>query len=183
MKKNNFIKRALVALTFAVAVAVMVPAAGSVEAQAAKKVTANKKYKKAPTVKTGTTTVTSKKSSQNVGKYVKFKAPKTGTYKFTVSSFSPADEINCGYFCFYNDPAKYDRLRDLKTEGGRASSFHIASKKFMNGFKHGNTKKADRYATSRSATMKLTKGQVVYMYLYYTTANKYTYKLKIKRTK
>lgn len=183
MKKNNFIKKALVALTFAVAVAVMVPAAGSVEAQAAKKVTANAQYQKAPTVKTGTTTVTSKKNKVSTAKWVKFKAPKTGTYKFTVSNFKPADETNCGHFNFYTNPASYDRLENLKTEGGRNDNFSIASKKFMAYYKPGDTKKKDRYRTSRSVTINMTKGQVVYMRLYYTTGDKYTYSLNIKKTK
>lgn len=183
MKKNNFIKQALVALTFAVAVAVMIPAAGSVEAQAARKATGNAKYQKAPTVKTGTTIVTSKKAKTSTAKWVKFKAPKTGTYKFTVSDFSPADVINCGHFVFYTNPASYDRLTNLKTEGGRNDSFSIASKRFMNNYRPGTVKKKDRYRTSRSATIKMTKGQVVYMRLFYTTGDKYTYKLKIKKTK
>jgi len=183
MKKNNFIKKALVALTFAVAVAVMVPAAGSVEAQAAKKVTANAKYQKAPSVKTGTTTVTSKKNKLSTAKWVKFKAPKTGTYKFTVSNFKPADVINCGHFDFYANPAKYEKLSNLKTEGGRTSSFHIASKKFMQHYRPGDTTKKDRYRSSRSATINMTQGQVVYMRLYYTTGDKYTYTLNIKKTK
>lgn len=184
MKKNNFIKRALVALTLAVAVAVMVPAAGSVEAQAAaKKITGNKNWKKAPSVKVGTTTVTSKKAKTNTAKWVKFTATKKGTYKFTVSSFNPADQINCGTFTFYTNPAKYETLRNLKTEGGRTDRFYIASKKFMQHYKPGKTAKKDRYRSSRTVTINMTKGQTVYMRLYYTTANKYTYSLKIKKTK
>lgn len=183
MKKNNFIKQALVALTFAVAVAVMVPAAGSVEAQAARKATAQKNWKKAPAVKTGTTTVTSKKAKTSTAKWVKFKAPKKGTYKFTVSNFKPSDEINCGSFTFYTDPAKYDTLTNLKTQGGRTSNFHIASKKFMQYYKPGNTAKKNRYRSSRTVTINMTKGQTVYMRLYYTTATKYTYSLNIKKTK
>ncbi len=84
MKKNNFIKQALVALTFAVAVAVMVPAAGSVEAQAAKKITAKANYKKAPSAQLKKSYKVVSKSK--TGTYVKFTAPKAGKYVVTISN-------------------------------------------------------------------------------------------------
>lgn len=191
MKKNNFIKRALVALTFAVAVAVMVPAAGSVEAQAAKKVTAQKTFKKAKSVKTGTTTVTVKKRPANTNyndAYVKFKAPKAGKYVFTVSSLklkgqNPATSTTCGFFYLgkLSSSGKYIDIQKLKTAGGKTTYMQIGTKTMYEYSVRNKLKKIDQYLTSRSATISLKKGETVYLNIICTTSQQYTYKLKVKR--
>ena len=181
MKKNNFIKQTLVALTFAVAVAVMVPAAGSVDAQAAKKVTSNKIPSKAPSVKTGTTTVISKKTPTSIAKWLQFKAPKAGTYKITASNFKPANESSLGGFSIYSKKTG-SSFSDLKTQGGRNRRFSICSKAYYQAHKQTEPKN-ERYLTSRYAIIKLKKGEAIYIRMFYTNNERYTYSLKIQKIK
>lgn len=191
MKKNNFIKRALVAAAFALAVAVLVPATGSVEAQAAKKVTAQKNWKKAPTVKTGTTVVTVKKKPKNLDAlytYVKFKAPKKGTYTFTVSSIKikgekPANSIACGDFIIQKPSAdkKYLNSQKVKTEGGKTAFLAIGTKEMYEFSKSEGEKKVNQFLTKRTGTLKLKKRETVYIMFYLISDKQYTYNLKIKK--
>ena len=183
MKKNNFIKQALVALTFAVAVAVMVPAAGSVETQAAKKVTANKKQAKAPKVKVGTTTVKVNLKA-HTNSYVKFSAPKAGKYTFTFSSLKGKEDFALGYLGIYKKINNYYSAQTLKTKYGKALFPNIASKYAMKTsiIKSSNqqTKKALRYYASQTVTMYLKKGENVWIMMA-TSSKQSSYKLKIKR--
>lgn len=190
MKKTNFIKHALVAATFALAVAVFAPATGSVDAQAAaKKVTAGTSFYKAKTVKSGTTTVTVKKCSKKQfhDSYVKYIAPKTGYYVFTLSDFKTkgvkaSKDVATGYFSLYkNDGYGRDRQK-VKTEGGKASFLSICTKaaakdsfyKMLNA----ESKKADRHFVKRSATIKLKKGQTVWIHVFYTNYKQFSYKIR-----
>lgn len=186
--KKSFIKRSLVALTFALAVAVMIPAAGSVEAQAAKKVTTQKNYKKAKAVKTGTTVVTVKKRSRKnyyQDNYVKFKAPKTGTYVFTVSSFKEngkkSDFSGCGGLTISKLSNNYPMALDVKTQGGKTRYLNVGTKQMYQFSVKNGEKKVDQYLTKRTATLKLKKGETVYLDMFFTTSKMYTYQLNIKR--
>lgn len=183
MKKNNFIKRALVALTFAVAVAVMIPAAGSVEAQAAKKVTANKKQSKAPKVKIGTTKVNIKLKSYTQA-YVKFSAPKTGKYTFTFSDLKGKEDFTLGYFGIQKKRGNNYFYENLSTKYGKTTLPFFASKHAMNTstIKTNNKKqkKARRYYATNTATMSLQKGETVWIMM--TVSSKpSSYTLKIKK--
>ncbi len=191
MKKNNFIKRALIALTFAMAVAVMVPAVGSVEAQAAKKVTAQKNWKKAKAVKIGTTVVTVKKLPKNVthqDAYIKFKAPKAGKYVITVSSLKikgekPANSVACGGYYIEKLPSGESMLlaQRVKTEGGKAITLPIGTKEMYKYSVEEGMPKVEQYLTKRSATITLKKGETIWLVMYLSSPKQYTYNLKIKR--
>ncbi len=183
MKKTNFIKRTLLALTFALAVAVMVPATGSVEAQAAKKVTANKKQAKAPKVKVGTTTVNIKLKSYT-NSFVKFSAPKNGKYTFTFSNLKGKQDFTLGYLGIYKKSGKYYSAQTLKTKYGKTLFPYIASKYAMTTptIKSSNkkAKKAVRYYASQTVTMSLKKGETVWIMM--TSSSKpSSYNLKIKK--
>lgn len=188
MKKNNFIKRALVALTFAVAVAVMIPAAGSVEAQAATKVTAQANWKKAPTVKINKTY---KVTSKNInGTYVKFKAPKAGKYVVTIYNMNSlgakASDVDHNLANFYikkKTSSNYLSWIDVKTQGGKTYLLHMATPDSYNDYYKGTKVTLDTYLNKRTATLTLKKGEIIYVNMSYFTGNKCrcTYNLKIKR--
>lgn len=183
MKKNNFVKRALIALTFAVAVAVMVPATNSIEAQAAKKVTANKKQTKAPKVKVGTTKVNIKLKAYTQA-YVKFSAPKTGKYTFTFSNLKGKEDFTLGYFGIQKQRNGSYFYEKLSTKYGKATLPFFASKHAMNTptIKTNNKKqkKAMRYYATNTATMSLQKGETVWIMM--TVSSKpSSYTLKIKK--
>ncbi len=184
MKKTNFIKRALVALTFAVAVAVMIPAAGSVEAQAAtKKVTATKKQAKAPKVKVGSNKVTVKLKPYTQS-YVKFTAPKAGKYVFTFSNLKGKEDFTLGYLGIQKKMGKYYNYQQLSTNLGKTLLPSIASKYAMttSTVKRHNkeNKKADRYSASPKVTMSLKKGETIWIMM--TGSSKpLSYSLNIKR--
>lgn len=193
MKKIGKISK-LVCLGLAIALALttLTPAAG-IEAQAAKKVTTNYNYKKAPAVKTGTTTVTArlyksanykKKNLAAVG-FVKFTVPKTATYKFTFSKVAIKGNSSSyanGAITFYTGtggassiyPTKYLKV---KTEGGSTGTLWLCSS-YLGGAAP-KKPKTGSFLTKRTATVKLKKGQVVYISFNNNKTN--TYSLNIKK--
>ncbi len=192
MKKNNFIKRALIAASFAIALAVVVPATGAVEVQAAKKVTAGVNEKKAKVVGVGTTAVTAKKSSKDDmhHAYLKFKAPKAGSYVFTLSDFKTkgikaSKDVEIGGFSLLTKDAYGYIPETVKTEGGKTERMNICTGAATKDdyFKSLNKKrkKLERYLPKRTATMKLKKGETVWIYVTYTNYRQFSYKLKIKK--
>lgn len=169
-------------LSFLLVLAVVVSVASPVKVEAAtRKATAASKATKATTVKTGTTIVTVKSSKDG---YTKFKAPKAGTYVITISDVkgkSSNNIINGGISL--NEMSEYGLIGypKLKTEGGKTDYFKVASKKSAKYSTSG--KKVDRYLSKRTITVKLKKGQVVYMWNYFANfdTKNTTYKLNIKR--
>ncbi len=189
MKRNNFIKRALVALTFALAVAVLTPAAGSVDAQAATKKTANKNYKKAPAIKVNKTyKITSKTKGGNT--YVKFTAPKSANYVFTiydVKNYKPSAgydgrDLSNFYIRKKSSYSNYLSLQYVKTQGGKATCLFMATPQWYSKYP---VKKPtiNSYLKKRTATLKLNKGETVYvnMYGFTGTNSQCTYMLKVKK--
>lgn len=192
MKKNNFIKRTLIAVSFALVLAVMVPVTGSVEVQAAKKVTAGATEKKAKAVRVGTTAVTVKKCSKDDmhHAYLKFKAPKAGSYVFTLSDFKTkgikaSKDVEIGYFSLLTKDTYGYIPETVKTEGGKTERMNICTGATTKDdyFKSLNkeTKKLNRYLPKRTATIKLKKGETVWLYVSYTNYRQFSYKLNIKK--
>ncbi len=188
MKKNNFIKNALVALSFAVAVAVMIPAAGSVEAQAAKTVTAQKNWKKAKAVKTGTTVVNIKAANCQES-YVKFKAPKAGTYKITFSNLKTKgvskEDFRIGFFTIAKKAGSGLTHAEFNSNAGKTNAVMFASKYAMttSTIKDHNKKEAKRmrYSATPYAKIKLKKGEIIYITMFSLPdkqACSYTVKIK-----
>ena len=188
MKKHNFIKRALVALTFAVAVAVMVPAAGSVEAQAATKKTANKNWKKAPSIKLNKTyKVTSKTKGGDT--YVKFKATKTANYVFTIydmKAYKPVagcDGCHIGRFYIRKPNSRgFLEYQLVKTQGGKTKTLHMATPKMYKQSPDPKNQKGS-FLQKRTATLKIKAGETIYIHMSnFTCPNKKcTYMLKVKK--
>lgn len=192
MKKNNFIRRALIAVSFALALAVMLPVTGSVEVQAAKKVTAGATEKKAKAVRVGTTLVTAKKCSKDDmhHAYLRFKAPKAGSYVFTLSDFKTkgketSKDVEIGYFALLTKDASGYMPETVKTEGGKTERINICTDAATKDdyFKSVNkeAKKINRYMPKRTATIKLKKGETVWIYVSYTNYRQFSYKLNIKK--
>ena len=129
--------------------------------------------KKATSVKKGTTKLTFK-SGQG---YLKFKATKTKKYKFTFSNVK--SQSGSSAFVEVQRPdassPKYSFMTDVKTKGGKNSALWLS----QNGYKYNSGKLVNRNLPSRSATIKLKKGQKVYFY-FYSSSGKTKAKLKIK---
>ncbi|MBD5156333.1 MAG: hypothetical protein HDT13_01650 [Butyrivibrio sp.] len=177
-------------LVMALVLTTLVPTT-SMEVQAAKKVTTNYNWRKAPTVKVGTTTVTArpvkssnykKKNLASVG-FIKFTAPKAGTYQFTISNLvkkGDAQRYTNGAVTFWtgNGSANSiwpDKYLKVKTQGGKSHTLWLCSKRYSSG-----KVTAATFLTSRTATVKLSKGQVVYMDFNNSYTNTCTLKIKKK---
>lgn len=192
MKKNNVIKRVLMAATFVLMLAVVIPAAGTVEVQAAKKVTAGVTEKKAKTVRVGTTTVTARKCAKDDmhHAYLKFKAPKSGKYVFTLSDFKTkgrkvSQDVEIGYFSLLTKDTYGFYPETVKTEGGKTERMNIctgaAAKDAYYKSLNKESKKVNRYLSKRTATIKLKKGETVWLFVSYTNYRQFSYKLNIKK--
>ncbi|SNU05036.1 hypothetical protein SAMN06297422_102149 [Lachnospiraceae bacterium] len=183
--KLNSLKKALAIVMVLCTFFVMFEGVGKVNVEAkTKKVTTSvleKKFNKAPAVKKGTTKVTMKKQHS----YVKFTAPATKTYKITFSNvYDPADsskKIN-GYFTVRKlNYGKYVWAEKVKTYGGKTTSIQVANSAFLaNWTAYGD--KVNHYKTSRTATIKLKKGETIWMEGYFAgiSTKKSAYTLKIK---
>lgn len=193
MKKNNFVKRTLLAATFALAVAVLVPSAGQVEANAApKKVTGHANYKKAPKIKLNKTyTVTSK--SKN-GTYVKFTASKAGKYQVSISNLrsykSKSVDTDMELANFYIRKAPTSSYSswlpsiNVKTQGGKSDVLFVGTPASYNAHYKGKPAKTfGYYPQKRTATFSMKKGETIYVNMHFFTGkkNRCTYNLQIKR--
>ena len=189
----------------------------SMEVQAAKKakkVTTNHNWRKAPTVKVGTTKVTAKKLKNSYGKeknimlpgFIKFKAPKAGTYQFTISNLARNGKGYTKIVCpeckllkipQKEDPRTYteedvifwtgdgsansiwpEKYLKVKTKGGKSNTLCLATEKHPY-IEHEGTM-VEACLPSRTATVKLSQGQVVYMGLRSVSLNTCTLKIKKK---
>ncbi len=192
MKKRKSALLVCMGLVMALALTVFAPAAG-MEVQAVRKITSNYKYRKAPAAKTGTTIVTARpyKSSNNSKKamsavsWVKFTAPKAGTYQFTFSDYmvkNKKDDILFGAISMYTGISRYadaaypDNHLKVKTQGGKTYSLDMCSAASYR--KYGKITTATSLP-SRTATVKLKKGQIVFMN--FNNSKTATCKVKIKK--
>ena len=176
----------------ALVLGMFVPVVG-METQAAKKVTANLNRKKAPSVKVGTTTITTKVKLKSkgdtvnpIGSYVRFKAPKKGTYQFTMSNLrykSNPGEDALGSLYFENSKGVAIRF---KTQSGKSDSLSFTPFDYIDEEEDGEEGEEGEITTGtvpkpRTATIKLKKGQTIYLYFESIEAATYTYNLKIKK--
>lgn len=188
-KKISALKHILLALAFAFAVTAFIPAVNTVEAQAKTiKISTGSKWQKAPVIKkTGTYAVTQKKTDSGSYSYVAFTAPKAGTYKITISNLksltSKNDFLGNWYIC---KPSSFvsNHLSPIKvkTEGGSSTCLWTASQNY-DGTYLKTGKKVNQYMKTRSATIKLNKGEKVYSKYWGTDGKKYSYTITIKKTK
>lgn len=187
MKKST--KSICIIIIMALVLGVFVPVVG-MEAQAAKKVTANLNRKKALSVKVGTTTITTKVKLKSkgdtvnpIGSYVKFKAPKKGTYQFTMSNLrykSNSGEDALGSLYFENSKGVTIRF---KTQSGKSDSLSFTPFDYIDEEEEGEEGEitTGTVPEPRTATIKLKKGQTIYLYFESIEAATYTYNLKIKK--
>lgn len=153
----------------------------------AKTVKTTQYYKKAPKVGLGKTHVMLKVNTQkdNEG-FFKFKAPKTGLYKFTFSNYhsngklTEGKDIQFGGVEFY----KYDKKQK------QISSFRVKIGKYYDYFLYVCTKElVEKYPNDgglfcslpkRDTTIKIKKGQTIYIGTYFSTA-KSTFDVNINK--
>ena len=105
--------------------------------------------------------------------FLKFTAPATKAYSFTVSKLK-TNRFSCGYFYImttYGKQNQYIEMKKVATQGGEASGLYVATK----GDKRGSL--VSRFLKSRTGTTVLEQGQTVYIYLNFT--RKGTLRLKI----
>lgn len=116
--------------------------------------------KKATKVKKGTTKLYIKKGQG----YVKFKAPKTKTYKFTISKCTSKKRNVSGYFYIMKPDShspKYSFITQVKTKGGKTGTLWLSA----NGYKSTSSDTLTKPLSSRTGSIKLKKGQTVYLYI------------------
>ena len=190
IKKST--KLLCLSLVVALVLSVFAPTA-AIEAQAVRKVTANYNYKKAPAIKVGTTAVTAKpyKSSNLKTKtktavsWVKFTAPKAGTYQFTISNYAKKGNSNAviyGCVTMMTGKNTYAGARypksylSVKTKGGKVNTLYLRS---AASYTSSGSVSKYTYLPSRTATVKLKKGQVVY--LDFNNSSTITCNVKVKK--
>ena len=130
--------------------------------------------KKAATVKTGSYKLILKKGEG----YVKFKATKNKTYSFTFSNLQGKHT----YYGFVtaqlpnSRQPKYCFAINASTQGGKTNTLWLAK----SGYESKSGKKVNRSLVSRTAKIKLKKGQTIYFHIYTSGQNQRTLNLKIK---
>lgn len=178
-KMKKFICALLVMLT----AVTMMTEPFQAEVQAARTVTAAKTWKKAPTIKKkGTYNVNDKKNDG----YIRFVAPKTGTYTISVynnrdwgKSSAATQHLGSFYVYKYNPDYKSLSMQTLKTNYGKNWTFKISSLNWYNRYYKSGKKNSSTYLYNRYAKIKLKKGETIYIQSFWT-GKKHQYNLKIK---
>ena len=140
---------------------------------------AAKAAKKSTTVKKGNYTIIvpkTKKSSYG-SFFLKFTAPSTKTYTFTISGLVPeSGDTYCNGHGYVMVGSKYGgdsiTMATVKTEGGKNSSLYYSCKD-----PDSYSSKIYAYLKKRSAKIKLNAGQTVYLYCY-SSADHLSYSIK-----
>ena len=128
---------------------------------------------KAATVQKGTTKLTIKKGQG----YIKFVAPKSKKYSFTFSKLKSKNGVSAFIECQTKSKSNssYSFFQEVKTKGGKTNTLWMS----VNGYKDRNHKGVDKCLATRTATVKLSKGQAIFFY-FYNGSEKTTCNLKIK---
>jgi len=180
--KQLSFRKLMTTVIFSVFVAAFAFSVSPVSAQAAtKKVSATTNYKKAPKLKVGTNKVTAKKNNS----YVKFTAPKTGTYTFTISNIATIKgrnpDTNLGNLYIEKMSGSYLSTQRVSTNGGKNTVLWTATKDSYNRYYKGKKVTKDTYLATRYGKLKLKKGETVWLEYYYT-GTRCTYTLKVKKS-
>lgn len=152
------------------------------------------KAKKAPELEAKKTYVVTQ--SKNYC-YVKFTAPKEGTYRITVSDIkttngsSPDYQLGLFYVRVYKKSATTESRPyslQVKTQGGKAYSLYMATsasyKDYVKKTLKGKDPKTTTSLSSRYAQLKLKKGQSILMNYYHTgKKGKCSYQIRIEKKK
>gem|GEM_PF-3027970 len=135
--------------------------------------------KKDAVVKKGTTNLTFAKKSG----WVTFVAPATKTYTFTFSNLKCSNKkCQSAVVSAYTWPSKYSPYvmnKTISTEGGKSDALRLC----VNGtkFPTKGVAKVDQWIASRTAKIKLKKGQRMYFFVNYNNSSQLTAKLVVKQ--
>lgn len=180
MKKR--LKALALTMAAALALSIFVPAVAPVnEVYATKTVKAKRYANKAKSVKKGTTIVKAKYDGIWAG-LVKFKAPKKGTYRFTISDYKgAADSYMALNICRVKNYSL--KKKSFKTPSSKKTTVSetIFSKKDCKKYSALGYTKADGVRSSTYVQLKLKKGQTIYIASSTSGSKSYRYKLKIKK--
>lgn len=183
MKK---LRHLLLTTVFLLAALIIVPEPFQINAQAAT-ITAKTNYKKAPKMrKKGTYNVNAKKNSS----YVRFVAPSSGTWTFTISNIrswggSPETTRGLGNWYVYTlrkpvNGSPYLTPLKVKTNGGKSLCLWTTSNAAYAARTNAGKKTVDKYLPSRKCVVKLKKGQSIY-FKYFFTGVASQYKITVKK--
>ncbi len=182
--KKTMKKLACLALAFVMALSIIVVASPSdASAASVKKVTATKSYKKAPALKTGNNKVTMPKNWY----YVKYKAPKKGTYVFTftnIQSTNANKENGFGAINLMKWNGNYMQYTKVKTNGGKKCDtlWICTNRNWKNGVKERFKDPTTDYTYKRTATITLKKGETIYITGCYSgNKTKYNFMVNVKK--
>lgn len=177
MRKKNSV-RILWILAFSLFLGGTIFCAAPVRASV-KRVTAAKKYKKAPSLKTGTNRVTVKAEDS----YVRYTVPKKGTYKITFSNLKGLDEatrdkIRAGFTSYYY----YKSDKKLHYKKGRYNNKKDSGFVFATDWLVENDENYQKgWTSSCTVTYSLKKGRKLYFMFYGTPKNRFSVEVKIRR--
>lgn len=161
--------------------------AGSVEVQAAKKITAKSGYNKCQQVKSGKSYLVTSKGYDGQQYYIVFYAPKAGKYQFTLQNLRPhggstKTEICNGAACFkayQHDYEKEPSSIRLDYKDGSFSYYANLCSRYSWGLGGSDKITATTYTPQQKITLKLDKGQAVWIGFNFT--KKCDVDLKIKK--
>ncbi len=152
------------ALLLAASMAAAMPAA-------AKTITSGKSYAKAKTVKKGKTTIKQKAGKRG---YVKFTATATKTYKFKINNLRCTGSFQNVYANSHLSSGGEYQYLSFKQNKKKTSTLWLTTTRNWNA----SSNKKKTYTTnlpSRTASVKLYKGQVVTVYVYAASSGKTVY--------
>ena len=182
LKKRSILLLLVVAL---MALTSITASAASVKTVKKQKFTTKKSvaYKKAITIKTGTTKLRAQQG------FVRFVAPKAGKYKFTFSGMLPykstsSSRLNSGYWYImttYGTKNQYIGQVQVPTKAGKSSALWVATKARYNEIDKGNKITTSTCLPTRSGTIKLEKKQPVYLYFNLGYDEWFAFNMTIKR--
>ena len=153
-------------------------------AASVKKVKAATTYQKAPALQTGRNQV----SNASVYRYVKYTAKKSGTYVFSFSQFRsvPAKnpDANLGFVTVSklvkNGSSHTVNNTVVKTNKGHSKFLYVSTKYSYNRYYKQKGSGTSNYLYTRTATVKMKKGQTLYFKTYFTNA-RHSYAVTVKR--
>ena len=133
------------------------------------KYTTSVKNVKAKTVTTGTYTV-----KVTGSEYLKFTPSATRTYEFTFSTVKTKFSYALGSVVFQKADGKELKNISVKTDGGKTDMLNIATRNDA----VDEDEPAELYLKKRSAKMKITKGEPLYIYFNFVGADSVNMKIK-----
>jgi len=113
--------------------------------------------------------------------FVKFTAPKTKTYKFTFSNLKSVgksgSDINHSYITFYMNKygTSLSGVTSVKTKGGTTSTLWVCTK-YSYSLSRVSTVRTGTSLPTRTGSVKLAKGQTIYLYFH----SQYTSRVNLK---